>query len=75
MVPLFLVIGTLLSGFTAAYMGRKRAMLTATVPHMVGMALLCFVRGVVADFVGISLLGFGMGLGESAISTYISETR
>lgn len=54
-------------------MGRKRAMLFVNIPHLLGWFLLYFATSLTDIFIGMSLLGLGVGLMEAPIITYVGE--
>lgn len=67
------IVGSLLSGPITEPMGRKRAMLFVNIPHLVGWFVLYFATTLPHIFIGLSLLGLGVGLKEAPIITYVGE--
>lgn len=54
------------------YMGRRRAMMVVNIPYAVAWAMMFNASSIVEIFIANSLLGFGIGLMESSIMTYVS---
>lgn len=48
-------------------------MIGCTVPHIVAWIVIWYCQTIVQIFVGGVLLGFGVGLMETSVVTYISE--
>lgn len=69
------VVGSILSGIITEPMGRKRAMLFVNIPHLLGWVLLYFSTTHAQVFIGMCLLGLGVGLMEAPIITYVGEVR
>lgn len=67
------VFGSICSGVITEPLGRKNAMLLVNIPHLIGWFLLHYSTTIVHVFVGVALLGLGVGLMEAPIITYVGE--
>lgn len=54
-------------------LGRKRAMFIVNIPFIIGWLMLYLSKSVVEIFIAYSLLGFGIGLVEAPIISYLGE--
>lgn len=70
---IFSIVGSLFSGIITEPIGRKRAMIFVNIPHIIGWFLLYFATSLTEIFIGVSLLGLGVGLMEAPIVTYVGE--
>lgn len=68
-------IGSLLSGPVCDKIGRRNAILLVTIPLTITWILLGFARSFSVICIGFAVMGFCMGLKESASITYVSEIR
>lgn len=66
-------MGSLLSGWICEPFGRKRAMIVVNIPHIVSWLLLYYSTELWHIFLAFILFGFGDGLMEAPIITYIGE--
>lgn len=66
-------LGAIASGWVTEAIGRKRAMMLVTVPHLIAWLMFFFAGTVSEMFVAGVLLGLGVGLMESPILTYVGE--
>ncbi|KAI5645797.1 sugar transporter domain-containing protein [Phthorimaea operculella] len=66
-------LGAVLSGPLVDYFGRKRANFLANVPHLVAWTLMYFSWDLPSLFVANGLLGFGTGVMEAPINSYVGE--
>lgn len=57
--------------FGADFLGRRRAMMVVCVPYAVAWFLMFKANSIVNIFIANSLLGFGIGLMEAPIMTYV----
>lgn len=73
MLTILTIVGSLLSGIVTEPLGRKRAMILVNIPHLFGWFLLYFSTSLTQIFIGMSLLGLGVGLTEAPIITYVGE--
>lgn len=69
------VFGSIVSGIITEPLGRKKAMLIVNIPHLLGWLLLYFSTTHTQVFIGMALLGLGVGLMEAPIITYVGEVR
>ncbi|XP_031639030.1 facilitated trehalose transporter Tret1-like [Contarinia nasturtii] len=72
-VFIFEPIGSILSAFITDSLGRKRAMMIVTIPYAIAWFMMYNAGSVAEIFVANSLLGFGIGLMEAPIMTYVGE--
>lgn len=66
-------IGSVLSGWLAGPLGRKRALFIVNFPHIIAWILLYYSKTLTQIYVASILLGLGTGLTEAPIITYIGE--
>lgn len=62
MLHLFKLIGSVLSGWLAESLGRKKAMFIVNLPHLISWTILYYSTSPDEVFIAISLLGFSVGL-------------
>lgn len=67
------IIGSIFSGVFTDPIGRKKAMLFVNIPCLAGWFVLYFATSLTQVFIGMSLLGLGVGLMEAPIVTYVGE--
>lgn len=65
--------GCMVSAFMTDSLGRRRAMLIVNVPFIIAWLMMSQATNIVVVFVAYALLGFGVGLAEAPIITYIGE--
>lgn len=70
---MFQPIGSVCSGWMTDRIGRKRAMYLVNAPHIIAWIILYFSTTLTEVYVASVLLGFGTGLTESPLITYIGE--
>lgn len=68
-------IGSLMSGWITEPIGRKRAMFFVNIPHLVAWTMFYYSTTLGEILIAFALLGFGIGLMESPIVTYVGEIR
>lgn len=68
-------IGSLMSGWITEPIGRKRAMFFVNIPHLVAWTMFYYSTTLGEMWIAFALLGFGIGLMESPIVTYVGEIR
>lgn len=66
-------IGSALSGWVTEPFGRKRSMIFVNIPHIIAWALLYFAQSHLELYAAVVLIGFGTGLMEAPILTYVGE--
>lgn len=66
-------IGCALSGMLSEPLGRKRAMFIVNIPHIFAWTMLYYANTLEVVFVMFGILGFGVGLMEAPIITYVGE--
>lgn len=66
-------VGGLFTGILTSPLKRKRAMYVVNLPHLIAWSMLYFATSVTHVFIACALLGFGNGLMESPVLTYIGE--
>lgn len=67
------MIGALVSGIMADYIGRKGALLVASVPNILGWFAISFTKNSVFLYIGRLLTGFGVGVISFTVPIYIAE--
>ncbi|KAJ7568985.1 hypothetical protein O6H91_01G056100 [Diphasiastrum complanatum] len=67
------MIGAITSGRIADQLGRKGALIVASVPHLLGWLAIVFSQGTLLLYSGRLLLGFGVGVISFAVPIYIAE--
>lgn len=70
---IFEPLGSLLSGWITEPIGRKKAMFFVNAPHLVAWTMLYYSTTLTEIFIAHILLGFGVGLMEAPIVTYVGE--
>lgn len=65
--------GAVLSGPIVDYVGRKKATFLVNIPHVLAWIIMYFASNVPVIFLGNALLGFGTGIMEAPINSYVSE--
>ncbi|KAJ7568995.1 hypothetical protein O6H91_01G056200 [Diphasiastrum complanatum] len=68
------MIGAITSGRIADNLGRKGALMVASVPHLLGWLAIVFSQGALVLYGGRFLLGFGAGVISFTVPVYIAET-
>uniref|UniRef100_A0A6M2DHG4 Putative permease of the major facilitator superfamily protein n=1 Tax=Xenopsylla cheopis TaxID=163159 RepID=A0A6M2DHG4_XENCH len=66
-------LGSLASGVFLEALGRKRAMLLVTLPHIAAWIMMFFATNEAMLFTAAVLLGLGVGFMEAPILTYVGE--
>lgn len=67
------MIGALVSGIMADYIGRKGALLVASIPNILGWFAISFTKNSVFLYIGRLLTGFGVGVISFTVPIYIAE--
>ncbi|CAK9220067.1 unnamed protein product [Sphagnum troendelagicum] len=67
------MLGAILSGKIADYLGRKRALLVAVVPELVGWILIVFGQNPISLIIARFLVGLGGGIISFTVPMYIGE--
>lgn len=70
---LFKLFGSILSGWITEPIGRKRAMFIVNTPHLIAWTLLHYSSTLFEIYAAHALFGFGVGLMEAPIVTYVGE--
>lgn len=70
---IFEPLGSVLSGWICEPIGRKKAMFFVNAPHLIAWTMLYYSTTLTEVFIGHILLGFGVGLMEAPIVTYVGE--
>lgn len=73
MSTMLTIFGSLVSGIITEPMGRKRALMVVNIPHLLGWYTLYLSTSLTHVFIGMALLGLGIGLMEAPIITYVGE--
>lgn len=66
-------IGSLFSGWLCEPLGRKKAMILVNIPHIIAWMILYYSTELWEVFLAYVLLGFGTGIMEAPILTYVGE--
>lgn len=66
-------IGCFISGFIIDPLGRKRAMIIVNIPFIIGWLTLYQSTSIVEIFIAYGLVGFGVGLVEAPVISYLGE--
>jgi len=70
---IFHPIGSLLSGFLQERFGRKRCIMFANFPSILGWVLLYHTHSVVSLYMSTILMGLSIGFSEAPIFSYVGE--
>lgn len=70
---LFKLCGSIFSGWITEPLGRKKAMFFVNIPHLLAWPMLYFSNSLTEIFIAHALFGFGVGLMEAPIVTYVGE--
>uniref|UniRef100_A0A0D6R0V1 Major facilitator superfamily (MFS) profile domain-containing protein n=1 Tax=Araucaria cunninghamii TaxID=56994 RepID=A0A0D6R0V1_ARACU len=68
------MIGAIVSGQIADYIGRKGGLTVAALPNIGGWLIIAFAKNSTMLYVGRLLTGFGMGMISFIVPVYIAET-
>lgn len=66
-------IGSCLSGWIGEVLGRKKAMILVNIPHIIAWLMMYYASSIEMVFIATGLFGFGTGLTEAPLITYIGE--
>lgn len=75
MALIFQPIGSIFSSFITDPLGRKQAMFIVNFPHVIAWLMMYNATSIRDIFIANILLGFGVGLMEAPILTYVGEIR
>lgn len=67
------MVGALISGQLAEYLGRKGSLVCAAIPNIAGWLVIAFAEGASSLYVGRLLVGFGVGVISFTVPVYIAE--
>lgn len=67
------MVGAIVSGQVADYIGRKGALLVAAIPNIIGWLIIFFAKDSLFLYWGRLFTGFGVGVISFAVPVYISE--
>ncbi|XP_056169689.1 sugar transporter ERD6-like 6 isoform X1 [Syzygium oleosum] len=67
------MIGAILSGHMAEYIGRKGSLMIAAVPNVIGWLAISFAKDSLFLYIGRLLGGFGVGVISYVVPVYIAE--
>lgn len=67
------MVGALVSGIMADYIGRKGALLVASIPNILGWVAISFAKSSLFLYIGRLLTGFGVGVISFTVPVYIAE--
>ncbi|KAH9319309.1 hypothetical protein KI387_021078, partial [Taxus chinensis] len=68
------MVGAIISGQIADYIGRKGALIVAAIPNIAGWLTIAFAKNATLLYVGRLLTGFGVGVISFTVPVYIGET-
>uniref|UniRef100_A0A0D6QXN1 Major facilitator superfamily (MFS) profile domain-containing protein n=1 Tax=Araucaria cunninghamii TaxID=56994 RepID=A0A0D6QXN1_ARACU len=68
------MVGAIISGKIADYIGRKGALIVAALPNIAGWLTIAFAKNATTLYVGRLLTGFGVGVISFTVPVYIAET-
>ncbi|XP_058106151.1 sugar transporter ERD6-like 6 isoform X1 [Magnolia sinica] len=67
------MLGALASGQISEYFGRKRSLMIASIPNIIGWLTISFSEGPSLLFIGRLLEGFGVGVISYTVPVYVAE--
>lgn len=67
------MVGAVVSGQLAEYLGRKGALVCAAVPNIAGWLVISLAQGALSLYAGRLLVGFGVGVISFTVPIYIAE--
>lgn len=67
------MVGAIVSGKIADFIGRKGALIVAAVPNILGWVVIAFARDAIFLYIGRLLSGFGVGVISFTVPVYIAE--
>ncbi|KAH9319292.1 hypothetical protein KI387_021061, partial [Taxus chinensis] len=67
------MIGAMVSGIVADYIGRKGALIVASIPNILGWTAICLAKDSLWLYIGRSLTGLGLGIISFTVPVYIAE--
>lgn len=67
------MVGAVVSGQLAEYLGRKGSLVCAAIPNIAGWLAISFAQGAPTLYVGRLLVGFGVGVISFTVPIYIAE--
>ncbi|XP_057814286.2 sugar transporter ERD6-like 4 [Cryptomeria japonica] len=67
------MIGAMVSGLLADYIGRKGALVVASIPNILGWIAICLAKDSSVLYIGRSLTGLGVGIISFTVPVYIAE--
>ncbi|XP_057814283.2 sugar transporter ERD6-like 6 isoform X3 [Cryptomeria japonica] len=67
------MIGAMVSGLLADYIGRKGALVVASIPNILGWIAICLAKDSSFLYIGRSLTGLGVGIISFTVPVYIAE--
>lgn len=68
------MVGAIVSGKVADFIGRKGALIVAAIPNIAGWLIIAFANDAALLYVGRLLTGFGVGVISFTVPVYIAET-
>ncbi|CAL0332664.1 unnamed protein product [Lupinus luteus] len=67
------MVGAIISGQIAEYIGRKGSLVIASVPNIIGWLLISFANDIIFLYMGRLLEGFGVGIMSYTVPVYIAD--